>query len=74
MKRESFSTSGPADFPGTLVQLTRPKQMFVEHVVFGNHAPVHKRMFSSNVDVGALGDTMYYANLNAASLLVEKHV
>ncbi len=30
MYRERFSTStDPADFPGALVQLTRPKQMFV---------------------------------------------
>ncbi len=46
MYRQSFSTSGPADFPGALVQLTRPKQMFVEHVVFANHAPVHRRMLT----------------------------
>ena len=44
MYRGSFSTSGPVDFPGALVQLTRPKLMFVEHVVFANHAPVHRRM------------------------------
>ncbi len=45
MYRERFSTSaGPADFPGALVQLTRPKQKFVEHVVFPNHAAVHMRM------------------------------
>jgi hypothetical protein len=45
MYRQSFSTtSGPADFPGALVQLTRPKQMFVEHVDYPNHAAVHRRM------------------------------
>ena len=44
MYRQSFSTSGPADFVGALVQLTRPKKMFVEHVVFPNHAAVHRRM------------------------------
>ena len=48
--RQSFSTSGPADFPGALVQLSlasgppRKPQMFVEHVVFPNHAAVHRRM------------------------------
>ena len=52
MYRKSFSTaSGPADFPGALVQLTRPKQMFVEHVVFANHAPVHRRMLPEIVSV-----------------------
>jgi len=49
--RQSFSTSGPADFPGALVQLTRPKQMFLEHVVFANHAPVHRRMLPEIVSV-----------------------
>ncbi len=45
MYRERLSTSaGPADFPGALVQLTHPKQMFVEHVDFPNHAAVHRRM------------------------------
>ena len=45
MYRERFSTSaGPADFPGALVQLTRPTQMFVEHVDYPNHAAVHRRM------------------------------
>jgi len=45
MYRQSFSTtSGPADFPGALVQLTHPKQMFVEHVDYPNHDAVHRRM------------------------------
>ena len=49
MFRERFSTSaGPADFPGALVQLTRPKQVFVEHVVFANHAPMHRRMLTDD--------------------------
>ena len=52
MYRQSFSTaSGPADFPGALVQLTRPKQVFVEHVVFANHAPVHRRMLPEIISV-----------------------
>jgi hypothetical protein len=50
--RQSFSTSGPVDFPGALVQLTLGTpvgggwnlQMFVEHAVFANHAPVHRMM------------------------------
>ena len=47
MYRQSFSTtSGPADFPGALVQLNRPKQMFVEHVDYPNHAAVHRRMMT----------------------------
>jgi len=45
MYRQSFSTtSGPADFPAALVQLTRPKQMFVEYVEYSNHAAVHMMM------------------------------
>jgi len=45
MSSQSFSTaSEPVDFHGALVQLTRPKQMFVEHVDYPNHAAVHIRM------------------------------
>jgi hypothetical protein len=45
MYRERFSTStGPTDFPGALVQLTHPKQIFLEHVDYPNHAAVHRRM------------------------------
>ncbi len=42
MYREGFFTSaGPADFPGALVQLTRSKQAFVEHVDYPNQASLH---------------------------------
>ncbi len=45
MYRERFSTSaGPADFPGALVQLTHPKQVFVEHVDYPHQASLHRRM------------------------------
>ena len=58
MYRERFSTStGPADFPGALVQLTRPKQMFVEHVDYPNHAAVHRRMLPD-----------FYPTLNSFSI------
>ena len=50
-------TSGPADFPGALVQLTRPKQMFVEHVDYPNHAAVHRRMLPD-----------FYPELNSFSI------
>jgi hypothetical protein len=52
MYRERFSTSaGPADFPGALVQLTRPKQVFVEHVDYPNQASLHRRMIPKVVSV-----------------------
>ena len=45
MYRQSFDTSsGPVNFPGTLVQLTRPKQVFIEHVVHPNQASLHRGM------------------------------
>ena len=45
MYRQNFSTSSePVDFSGALVQITRPKQMFVEHVDYLNQAAVHRRM------------------------------
>ncbi len=44
MYRQIFSAaSGPVDFPSALVQLTRPKQMFVEHVDYPNHAAVYRQ-------------------------------
>ena len=47
MYRQSFSTAnGLVDFPGPLVQFTRPKQMIVEHVDYPNHAAVHRLMVS----------------------------
>jgi len=52
MHRERFSTSaGPADFPGALVQLTRPKQVFLEHVDYPNQASLHRRMLSNIISV-----------------------
>jgi hypothetical protein len=52
MYRERFSKStGPADFPGALVQLTRPKQMFIEHVDYPNQASLHRRMLPKIVFV-----------------------
>ncbi len=52
MYRERFSTSAvPINFPGALVQLTRPKQMFVEHVVIPNHAAIHRMMMMTINDV-----------------------
>ena len=52
MYRQSFSTtSGPADFPGALVQLTRSKQVFVEHVDYPNQASLHRRMLPKIVSV-----------------------
>ena len=47
-----FSTfAGPADFPGALVQLTRPKQVIVEHVDYPNQASLHRRMLPKIVSV-----------------------
>ncbi len=52
MYRERFSTyARPADFPGSLVQLTRPKQVFVEHVDYPNQAALHRRMLPKIVSV-----------------------
>ena len=52
MYRERFSTSAsPADFPGALVQLTRPKQMCVEHVDYPNQASLHRRMLPKLVSM-----------------------
>ena len=52
MYRERFSTfAGPADFPGALVQLTRPKQVFVEHVDSPNQASLHRRILPKIVSV-----------------------
>ena len=70
MYRERFSTSaGPADFPGALVQLTSPKQMFIEYVDYPNQASLHRRMLPKLVSV--LNSFITFARASVATRVNE---